>query len=82
MSCPLLPCTSSFSIQSNSMPCILLTLSKALSILLILSFNLISDVENATTSFEASILPVVAEGVIAPTAKEVVILALPLTSSF
>lgn len=39
-----------------------------MSIVLILSFNLISEVEKATTSFEASILPSVAELLILPTA--------------
>ena len=75
-SCPLLPCTTESSLQSNSYPPNLSNFCNGDSIGVILSFHLLSDVENATTSFDASILPAVALPVRAPTANEPVITTL------
>jgi len=70
-SLPVLPCivflsSLANSFQSNVLPVTPITLHKAFSIGLILHFNLLSEVANATTSFVASILPVVVVNVVVP----------------
>jgi len=77
ISCPSNPCSCfNSSFQSNSYPDICFILSKGLEILTKFSLSLLSEVEKATTSFCASILPTTAEGLIFPTAIEVVTLRL------